>query len=142
MNTHGPKYLPNLIADLIGVHLRSSADKFLLKPHAGSVYPPTEEIMSNKIRVVALVNVRPERLQEAFEAFEPLIAATRQEGGCITYEMLQNVEDPYDLTFVEEWESPEALLEHFETEHFRAIVTRADELFTAPPDIRRYTLIK
>ena len=98
--------------------------------------------MENTIRVVALVNVRPEKLQEAFEAFDPLIAATRREEGCIRYEMLQNVEDQYDLTFVEEWASPAALLEHFETEHFRAIVTRADELFTAPPDIRRYTLIK
>ena len=98
--------------------------------------------MESSIRVVALVNVRPDKLQEAFDAFDPLIAETRKEEGCITYEMLQNVEDPYDLTFVEEWASPEALEEHFETEHFRAIVARADELLTAPPDIRRYTVIK
>ena len=98
--------------------------------------------MENSIRVVALVNVRPEKLQEAFEAFDPLVASTRNEEGCITYELLQNVEDPHDLTFVEEWSSAEALQAHFETEHFLAVAARADELLTAPPDIRRYTVIK
>ena len=98
--------------------------------------------MSNTIRVVALVNVRPDKLQETFEAFDPLIAATRQEDGCISYEMLQNLEDPYDLTFVEEWASQEALEAHFETEHFKTAVARAGELLTAPPDIRRFTLVK
>ena len=98
--------------------------------------------MPDKIRVVALMNVRPEKLDETLGAFDSLVAATRQEEGCITYELLQNVEDPHDLTFVEEWSSAEALRAHFETEHFKAIAARADELLAAPPDIRRYTVIK
>jgi quinol monooxygenase YgiN len=98
--------------------------------------------MPNSIRVVALMNVRPEKLDETLKAFDSLIAATRQEEGCITYELLQNVEDPNDLTFVEEWSSAEALHAHFETEHFKAVAARADELLATPPDIRRYTVIK
>ena len=124
----------------ISVHLWT---KFLtLKPHAGSVYSPSEEIMPNTIRVVALMNVRPEKLDETLTAFDSLVAATRQEEGCITYELLQNVEDPNDLTFVEEWSSAEALQAHFETEHFKAVAARAGELLATPPDIRRYTVIK
>ena len=98
--------------------------------------------MPNTIRVVALMNVRPEKLDETLGAFDPLVAATRQEEGCITYELLQNVEDPNDLTFVEEWSSAEALQAHFETEHFKAVAARADELLATPPDIRRDTVIK
>jgi quinol monooxygenase YgiN len=98
--------------------------------------------MPKTIRVVALMNVRPEKLEDTLNSFDSLVAATRQEEGCITYELLQNVEDPHDLTFVEEWASAEALQVHFETEHFKAVAARAAELLAAPPDIRRYTVIK
>ena len=97
--------------------------------------------MENRIRVVARISVRPDKLTETLQTLGGLIAPTRVEEGCITYELLQNVEDPLDLTFVEEWASPEALDAHFETEHFKAVAARADELLTAPPDIRRYVVL-
>ena len=90
------------------------------------------------VRVVARVNVRPEKLQETLDAFTTLVAATRAEDGCISYEVLQNPEDPLDITFVEEWASNEVLDAHFATEHFGAVGARVGELLTAPPDIRRY----
>ena len=94
------------------------------------------------IRVVARVQVRPDKLDATLEAFDQLVAATRAEGGCVVYEVLQNVEDPFEMTFVEEWTSAEALQEHFATAHFTALAGRVDELLTSPPDIRRYTVIK
>jgi quinol monooxygenase YgiN len=97
--------------------------------------------MTDKIRVVARVNVRPDKLDETLQAFESLVAATRAEDGCITYDVMRNVEDPHDIAFVEEWASAEALDAHFATEHFQAIAARSGELLTAPPDIRRYTII-
>ena len=96
--------------------------------------------MENTIRVVARVNVRPDKLDETVEAFNALVAATRAEEGCIKYEVLQNPEDPHDITFVEEWASGEALDAHFATPHFTAVAGLAGELLTAPPDIRRYKL--
>lgn len=92
----------------------------------------------NHVRVVARVNVRPDKLQDTLDAFNALVSATRAEEGCISYEVLQNAEDPHDITFVEEWKSNEALDSHFATEHFGAVASRAAELLTAPPDIRRY----
>lgn len=97
--------------------------------------------MSNSIRVVARVNVRPEKLEEALGAFNALVAGSRAEDGCISYEMLQNMEDPQDLTFVEEWASKEILDEHFATPHFTAAASRVDELLTAPPEIKVYKLV-
>lgn len=94
------------------------------------------------IRVVARLNVRPGKLEATLTAFDDLVTGSRSETGCITYEALQNIEDPHEFTFVEEWESAEALEEHFVTEHFQAMKALGDELFTAPPDIRRYTLAK
>lgn len=96
----------------------------------------------NHIRVVARVNVHHEKLDETLRAFEDLISGSRAEAGCITYEALQNLEDPHEFTFVEEWESGQALEDHFATEHFKAIKALSEELFSAPPDIRRYKLAK
>jgi quinol monooxygenase YgiN len=97
--------------------------------------------MSRSVRVVARVNVRPEKLDEALGAFERLVAASRAEEGCVSYELLQNVEDQHDLTFVEEWASKAILDSHFQTPHFQAIAARVDELLTAPPEIKIYNLV-
>lgn len=94
------------------------------------------------IRVVARVNIRPDKVDETLSAFDDLVAATREETGCVSYQVLQNVEDAHEMTFVEEWASAEALQEHFATPHFMALADRVEELLTGPPDIRRYTLIK
>lgn len=53
--------------------------------------------------VLAKLTVRPEKKSELLEYAKALIAATRLEEECISYELL---EDPYDasnLMFVERW---------------------------------------
>jgi quinol monooxygenase YgiN len=54
---------------------------------------------------------------------------------------MQNDADPTDFTFVEEWTNNDALDAHLQTDHIGQLVARADELFVAPPDIRRYSLV-
>ena len=93
------------------------------------------------VRVVAHLKARGDRIEEAREILKGLIEPTRSEPGCILYELLQNDADPTDLTFVEEWSSDAALTTHLESGHIRELRARAEELFAAPPDIRRYTFI-
>jgi len=47
--------------------------------------------------------------KEEEELFCGLIEPTRKESGCISYELLQNRDDPTDFTFVEEWEKPRTI---------------------------------
>jgi quinol monooxygenase YgiN len=101
----------------------------------------SETDMNNTIRVVARVSVRPDKFEETLEALTQLVAATRAEPGCVSYELLRNIANPHELTFVEEWADAESLESHFATEHFSAVAARAEELLTAPPDIRRYTVL-
>src|SRR5687768_15573124 len=93
------------------------------------------------IRVIAHLTAPADRIDEVREALINLIEATRAEDGCIRYELTQNNNDPADFTFVEEWTDDESLDKHLESEHIRDLRSRADELFDAPPDIRRYTLL-
>lgn len=93
------------------------------------------------VRVVAHLKARPDKIEETREALTALIAPTRGEAGCILYELLQNNADATDFTFYEEWTSNAALDAHLESVHIRTLQSKADELFAAPPDIRRYTLL-
>src|SRR5690606_2938008 len=87
---------------------------------------PKTQMNTTSIRVVARVSARVDKLEETLEAFRILVDETRKENGCITYEALRNVEEPYEFTFVEEWESAEALENHFATEHFQALKARGN----------------
>ena len=93
------------------------------------------------IRVVARLTARPDRVDETLEALTALIAPTRAEDGCILYELSHNNDDPTDFTFVEEWTTDAALDAHLESDHIRKLQSQADDLLSAPPDVRRYTLV-
>jgi quinol monooxygenase YgiN len=93
------------------------------------------------LRVVAHLTARPDTVDQTREALLRLIESTRAEEGCVMYELMQNNGDATDFTFVEEWTDDESLDKHLESEHIRDLQSRAAELFGAPPDIRRYTLL-
>jgi len=64
--------------------------------------------------------VRPELLK--------LIAPTRQESGCIEYNLHQDNEDPALFIFFETWENPAALEKHMRSDHFKAYINAVDGL--------------
>jgi quinol monooxygenase YgiN len=93
------------------------------------------------LRVVARIQAKPEQVAEVRELLLALIGPTRQEKGCVTYELLQNREDPCDFTFVEEWACDEDLDAHAVSDHLRDIGAQLAPLVVTPPDIRRYDLL-
>lgn len=94
-----------------------------------------------KIRVVAHLISKPDRIEETRGALLSLVEKTRAESGCIAYELMQNNDDPTDFTFVEEWTGDDTLDAHLKTDHINELVSMADELLAQPSDIRRYTLL-
>ena len=94
-----------------------------------------------RLKVVAHVHAKAGKEEELKRVMLSLITPTRKEAGCIRYELYQNKEDPADLTFVEDWESGEALNTHMQTSHFQTAVAQIPMLASGPPDIRRYHLV-
>lgn len=90
------------------------------------------------VRVVARLIANPDRVEDLKTLLLSLIEPTRQEDGCIQYELLQNHSDPTDFTFVEIWESDRALDAHLNSEHLKAAFPKLEGLVAQPPDIRRY----
>ena len=98
--------------------------------------------MTNQtIRVVARVIALPDKVEALKAVLLELIEPTRQETGVITYELLQNQQDPTDFTFVEEWTSNEALNIHLDSPHLQTAAAKLEGLVAAAPDIRRYYLV-
>lgn len=93
------------------------------------------------IRVVARVVALPDKVEVVKSILTQLVEPTRQESGCITYELLQNYADPTDFTFVEEWESQALLNIHLNSAHLAQAESQLEELVAAKPDIRIYQLL-
>ena len=96
---------------------------------------------SDSVRIVATVTAKPDKADELKSILLELIAPTRAEAGCLSYQLVQNNSDPSDFVFMEEWTSDAAINEHMTTAHLLDALTRGQSLFAKAPDIRRYSLI-
>ncbi len=93
------------------------------------------------LRVVARVIALPGKVEQVKSVLFALVEPTRQEEGCITYELWQNQEDPTDFTFVEEWQNQAMLNAHLASAHIEAAESQLDSLLASEPDIRIYQLL-
>lgn len=94
------------------------------------------------VYVIATLTVKPEMKSEIIGAAKDCIAATRQEKGCISYELFESTIDSNKLVFVEEWESAEYLPIHSKTEHMKAFGRIAVKCFDAPVQVQIITAEK
>ena len=80
----------------------------------------------SKVTVVAKVAAKRESLENVRNELLKLIAPTRNEDGCIEYNLHQDNEEPSLFIFYETWESPAALEKHLGSDHFKAYVKAVD----------------
>ena len=95
-----------------------------------------------RIKVVTRIVAQPEGAEGMQAVLRDLLEPTRAEPGCLHYELLQNISDPTDFTFVQEWESREAFEAHLKSEHTQQVARKLTRLLKVMPDIRRYTPIE
>jgi quinol monooxygenase YgiN len=88
------------------------------------------------VTVVATFQARPGKEAELRAALTGLLAPTRQEAGCLNYDLHQSPEDPARFLFHENWTTKEALDAHLKSAHIAALVPRVGELCTAFPEIK------
>lgn len=91
------------------------------------------------IKVVAKNFIKSENKNEVLEIIKELVEKTREEKGCIKYELFQDIENEGIITFIEEWESREALGAHMASEHFKRIVPQLKDYMEKDGEISIYT---
>ena len=87
------------------------------------------------LTVIAVLTAKPGMEQALREAALGLIPITRQEPGCINYDLHVSIENPGQFIFHENWESKQHLDDHLARPHLKALAARADELFAEPPHL-------
>ncbi|WP_030153608.1 putative quinol monooxygenase [Oerskovia turbata] len=85
------------------------------------------------MRVLVPCSVDERHQPRALEVYRELVDATRQEAGCLSYELLQRMDDATRFVLVEEWKSQDDLDAHTRTEHFVRLVAELEQLEKAAP---------
>ena len=88
------------------------------------------------LHVVAMLHARPGSEEELRELARGLLDPTREEPGCLRYELFEDPADPAALTFVELWESEAHLQAHLETPHLIQARARYDEILVGGLQLR------
>lgn len=88
------------------------------------------------IVVVGRVSTDHDKRDALIEAARKVASASRDEAGCIGYRVYEDTESANDFVFVEEWESDEALQQHFRTSHIAEFMQAIRGTIVAAPDVK------
>lgn len=94
------------------------------------------------IIVAARITAKDGNREELISKSQNVIESTRQESGCISYELLASTEDDDVLMMFERWESMESLDAHMQTEHFKSFGLAIEELVAREIEIKIYSAEK
>lgn len=78
------------------------------------------------VKITAAIVVKPEHRQELLGVFQQLVTASRQEAGCLRYDLHQDIENPNRMVFFEIWQSQAAVDEHGASAHFQNFLKAID----------------
>ena len=91
------------------------------------------------IIVNASLKAKEDKIDDIVSEAEKLILASREHEGNISYNLFKDVLDD-SLTFVEKWESKEALEKHMKTDEFIAFGNDIKEFLTEELDVTVYVV--
>jgi quinol monooxygenase YgiN len=95
--------------------------------------------MSEFLTVVACLRAKAGEHARLREELQRLVAPTRAEVGCVTYDLYGSKSEPGFFMFHEVWRSAEDLEAHFKTPHMVAISKLLPELLREPMDLTKWT---
>lgn len=94
------------------------------------------------IIIVAKCLVKEGTTEEFKTLADELINESRKEAGCISYELCQDINNKNILTFIEKWESKEAIDIHNNSKHFIDIVPKIGQLQVSESEVNLYEIVK
>ena len=89
--------------------------------------------------IIARISAKSETVAELRQILKDLVAPSRAEAGCVSYELFQDNDDPRDFITVENWGDSAAADAHMSTPHVAAAIAQAGVLLAQPPLIHRFT---
>ncbi len=88
--------------------------------------------------VIARAQVSHDSCEAFMMAAQVCVAATRQEAGCLAYDIYESLTEPGTFVAVEQWENEAAIDAHFLLPHTTAFLETVVACVTAPPLIEEF----
>jgi quinol monooxygenase YgiN len=101
--------------------------------------PQQEDREDTVIYVIATLTIKPETRATLIDAAKTVMETTRQEKGCLLYDLHESVSDPARLVFVEQWDSMDDLMAHGAAEHMKPWRRVVKDCMAAPTKIEIIT---
>jgi quinol monooxygenase YgiN len=94
--------------------------------------------MSDKsLTVIARLKAKVGKEAQLESALRAVLTPTRNEHGCLNYDLHVNSENPGDFLFYENWISASDLDRHLKSDHIIALQNQTAELLAEPVEIIR-----
>ncbi|WP_211827197.1 putative quinol monooxygenase [Kistimonas asteriae] len=84
--------------------------------------------MNKPLTIIARIEARQGKVDRVKAALLKLIEPTRQEAGCLQYDLHQDNETPEVFIFYENWESRALLQRHMNSDHLKAYMEEVEGL--------------
>jgi quinol monooxygenase YgiN len=82
----------------------------------------------SQLTIVAKVVAKKEAVESVKNELLKMVDPTREEEGCINYNLHQDNDNPALFIFYENWENPACLEKHIQSDHYKAYIRAVDGL--------------
>ncbi|MBP2033449.1 quinol monooxygenase YgiN [Clostridium algifaecis] len=93
------------------------------------------------ITIVAKSLLKKGKTEEFKILAEELMKESRNEKGCISYNLYEDINKCNTLTFIEEWQNEEAINLHNNSKHFTNIVPKLVDLQEGETEVNLYKMV-
>jgi quinol monooxygenase YgiN len=95
----------------------------------------TKHMANDTVTVLARVKAKKGREDQLRHECFALVAPSREDQGCIDYELYESTDDPSVFVFFESWLSREDVNKHLETPHSLAFDRKTEGMLAGPEEI-------
>lgn len=91
------------------------------------------------IRIMARITAKAGSEAELREVLQVLLSPSRQESGCLSYELFHNQDNPLEFVTLEHWRDQAAADAHMTTAHLAKAIACATPMLAQAPTIDRFS---
>jgi len=93
------------------------------------------------LTVIAYITAKAGHEDQVREALLDLVAQTRNEEGCVNYDLHQSQENASEFAIYENWTSASDLDVHAKSAHLQAFAGIVGDLLEGPAEIRKWRMV-
>lgn len=91
------------------------------------------------VKIIARISAKADAAAQMRQILIDLVAPSRREPGCLSYELFEDDENPLDFITIEQWTDSSAVEAHMASAHVGEAIAQAGNLLAQAPLIHCFT---